>query len=180
LADLGHRHAVASPWRKWYNETVKKKVYIETSVVSYYASRPSRDIVIAARQEITRERWKRILVEFDCHVSVLVVQEAEGGNSQAVSARVEAIAGLPVLQIDKAAEELAKSLIDDGPIPEEKAEDALHIALAARDGMDYLLTWNFTHIHNAQMELSIRRIVERHGYECPVFCSIEELIGDEE
>ena len=160
--------------------TVKKKVYIETSVVSYYTSRQSRDLVIAARQETTRERWKRILVEFDCHVSVLVVQEAEGGDPQAASARVEAIAGLPVLQIDKAAEELAKSLIDDGPIPEEKAEDALHIALAARDGMDYLLTWNFTHIHNAQMELSIRRIVERHGYECPVFCSIEELIGEEE
>jgi predicted nucleic acid-binding protein len=108
------------------------------------------------------------------------VQEAEGGEPQAASARVEAIAGLPVLQIDEAAEELAKALVADGAIPAEKAEDALHIALAARGGMEYLLTWNFAHIHNAQMELSIRRIVQRHGYECPVFCSIEELIGDEE
>lgn len=122
----------------------------------------------------------RMLVEFDCHVSVLVVQEAEGGDPQAASARVEAIAGLPVLQIDEVAEELAKALVDDGAVPEEKAEDALHIGLAARAGMDYLLTWNFAHIHNAQMELSIRRIVQRHGYECPVLCSIEELIGEEE
>ena len=93
---------------------------------------------------------------------------------------MEAIAGLPVLQIDQTAEELAKSLVDDGPFPKEKGEDALHIALAAHDGMDYLLTWNFTHIHNAQMELAIREIVERHGFQCPVFCSIEELIGEEE
>ncbi len=159
---------------------MKAKVYIETSVVSYYASRPSRDLIVAARQEITRERWPRILTEFDCHVSILVVREAEGGDPQAASDRVAAITGLPVLQIDQLAEDLAQSLVDDGPIPREKPEDALHIALAARDGMDYLLTWNFTHIHNAQMETSIRHVVEQHGYQCPVFCSPDELIGDEE
>lgn len=159
---------------------MKAKVYIETSVVSYYTSRPSRDLIVAARQEITRERWARILGEFDCHVSVLVVREAEGGDPHAASDRLAAIAKLPVLEIDPLAEELAQSLLHDGPIPEEKPEDALHIALAARDGMDYLLTWNFTHIHNAQMEMAIRRIVEQYGYQCPVFCSPDELIGDEE
>ena len=159
---------------------MKAKVYIETSVVSYYTSHPSRDLIVAARQEITRERWPCILSEFDCHVSILVVQEAEGGDPQAATERMAAIAGLPVLQIDQLAEALALSLVVDGPIPKEKAEDALHIALSARDGMDYLLTWNFTHIHNAQMEMSIRRIVEEYGYQCPVFCSPDELIGDEE
>ena len=161
-------------------KSMKQKVYIETSVVSYYTSRPSRDLIVAARQEITRERWPRVVTEFECHVSILVVQEAQGGDPQAASARADAIAGLPVLQADQLAEALAQSLVDNGPIPKEKAEDALHIALAARGGMDYLLTWNFTHIHNAQMELSIRRIVEEYGYQCPVFCSPDELIGDEE
>jgi len=84
----------------------------------------------------------------------------------------------PVLQIDELAEDLAKSLIEEGAIPENKPEDALHIALAARDGIDYLLTWNFTHIHNAQMELCIRRIVEHFGYQCPVFCAPDELMGE--
>ncbi len=156
------------------------RVYIETSVVSYYTSRPSRDLIIAARQEITRERWERMLNDFDCHVSILVVQEAEAGDPEASSARGNAIEGLPILQVDEAAEELAGRLIIEGPIPKEKAEDALHIALAARDGMDYLLTWNFTHIHNAQMEMSIRRIIEQYGYQCPVFCAPDELIGEEE
>jgi len=149
-------------------------------VVSYYTSRPSRDLIIAARQEITRERWARVLDEFDCHVSMPVVQEAEGGDPQTASGRLAAIANLPVLQIDPLAEDLARALVSHGPIPEGKPEDALHIALAARDGMDYLLTWNFTHIHNARMETSIRRIVEEYGYECPVFCSPDELIGDDE
>jgi len=99
---------------------------------------------------------------------------------QAASARAQAIAGLPVLQLDQAAEGLAESLIANGPIPREKPEDALHIALAARNGMDYLLTWSFAHIHNAQMELSIRRVVEHCGYQCPVFCSPDELMGDQE
>jgi hypothetical protein len=157
---------------------MKSKVYIETSVVSYRTAQPSRDLVVAARQEITRERWDRIHAEFDCYVSALVVQEAEAGDPDAANARTQAIAGLPVLQIDETAEGLANALIVDGPIPGENPEDALHIALAARDGMDYLLTWNFAHIHNAQMETLIRQIVEQHGYQCPVFCSPDELLGD--
>ena len=157
---------------------MKAKVYIETSVVSYATARPSRDLIVAARQEITRSRWNRILAEFDCYVSALVLQEAEGGDPDAAATRLSAITGLPVLQIDEAAEALAKSLVVDGAIPEQKPEDALHIALSARDGVDYLLTWNFTHIHNAQMELRIRQIVERFGYQCPVFCSPDELMGE--
>ncbi len=159
---------------------MKPKVYIETSVVSYYTASPSRDLVIAARQEVTRERWARILAELDCHVSVLVVQEVKGGNPQAASARLEALAELPILPIDDSAEHLAQALTSEGPIPAGKPEDALHIALAARGGMEYLLTWNFAHIHNAQMERSIRRIVEYNGYQCPVFCSPDELLGDME
>jgi len=157
---------------------MKEKVYIETSVVSYVTARSSRDLIVAARQEITRERWSRILTDFDCFVSILVVQEASGGDQEAAAARLSAIADIPVLQLDEKAEQLAKLLIVDGPIPENEPEDALHIALAARDGVEYLLTWNFAHIHNAQLELSIRRIIEQFGYQCPIFCSPDELIGD--
>ncbi len=159
---------------------MKSKVYIETSVVSYRTARRARDLIIAARQEITHSRWPRIRRDFDCYVSALVVQEAKGGDTEAAAARIAAIAGLPVLQISEDAESLAESLVTDGPIPSNKPEDALHIALAACNGIDYLLTWNFTHIHNAQMEVAIRRIVEQQGYRCPVICSPDELIGEEE
>lgn len=157
---------------------MKPTVYIETSVVSYYTARSSRDLVVAARQELTRECWPRIEADFERHISVLVLQEAEDGDPEAAGKRLQAVSGIPVLRIDDATEELARYLVVNGPIPKGHPNDALHISLAARNGMHYLLTWNFAHIHNAQMENEIRTIVEEHGYQCPVICSPDELIGD--
>ena len=157
---------------------MKSKVYIETSVVSYYTARPSRDIVAAARQELTRNSWKRILSDFDCYISVLVVKEAGNGDQIAASKRLEALSDISVLDLDFEVESLANFLLADGVIPKQYPADALHIALAAQNGMDYLVTWNFTLIHNAQMESSIRRSIEKYGYQCPVFCSPPELLGD--
>jgi predicted nucleic acid-binding protein len=154
-------------------------VYVETSVISYYAARPSRDIVTAARQTITQEWWDEARGRFEVYISVLVVEEAKAGDSDAAQRRLAAISGLPILEINDAAEELAKRLIDGGLIPETSTEDALHIALATVHGMDFLLTWNFRHINNAELKTQIRAVIEAVGYECPVICSPEELGGIE-
>ena len=154
-------------------------VYVETSVISYYAARPSRDIVTAARQIITQEWWDEARGRFEIYISVLVVEEARAGDSDAAQRRLAAISGLPILEISDAAEELAKCLVDRGLIPETGTEDALHIALATVHGMDFLLTWNFRHINNAEMKAQIRVAIEAVGYECPVICSPEELGGIE-
>jgi predicted nucleic acid-binding protein len=153
---------------------MKKKIYIETSVVSYYSNRPSRDLVIAARQQVTREWWEANSPLFDLYISVLVMEEAGSGNESEAQKRLEALNGLPILGISTEAETLADALLA-GPIPKTSAEDALHIALAAVNGIDFLLTWNFRHINNAMMKKQITRIVESNGYECPILCSPEEL-----
>ncbi|MFQ5637958.1 MAG: type II toxin-antitoxin system VapC family toxin [bacterium] len=157
---------------------MKETVYIETSVVSYFTSRPSRDLVIAARQEITREKWPEILDSFESYISALVIQEAEQGDSEAAQKRIGAISNIPVLSISDEAKRLAAILIEEGPIPKEYLEDALHIAIAIVNGLDYLLTWNFTHINNAQMKAKIVSVVEAEGYQCPTICSPEELLGE--
>ena len=144
------------------NETV----YIETSVVSYFTSRPSRDLIIAARQEITREKWSEILTVFEPYISALVIQEAEQGDAEAAHKRIDAISNLPVLSISDEAEHLASLLIKSGPIPDEYPEDALHIAIATVNGIDYLL------------KTKIMSIVEARGYQCPIICSPEELLGE--
>lgn len=154
-------------------------VYVETSVISYYTARPSRDIVIAARQTITQEWWDEAREKFEIYISVLVVEEAKSGNSGAAQRRLNAILGPPILEINDAAEKLAKRLIDEGLVPETSSEDALHIALATVHGMGFLLTWNFRHINNAEMKSQIRAAIEAVGYECPVICSPEELGGIE-
>ncbi len=156
---------------------MKQKIYIETSVVSYYTNRPSRDLVTAARQQVTREWWEERAHHFDLYISVLVLEEAGCGNRAEAQKRLDALDGIPIIRISNEAEELAGALIA-GPIPEKSAEDALHIALAAVNGIDFLLTWNFRHINNAMMKKHIIKIVENYGYECPVLCSPEELEED--
>ena len=157
---------------------MKETVYIETSVVSYFASKPGRDLVIAGRQEITREKWPKILEFFEVYISALVLQEAEQGDPEAAQKRLNVITNLPVLAITDEVEKLASILISEGPIPDKNPEDALHIAIATVNGIDYLLTWNFTHINNAQMKSKIISVVEKYGYPCPIICSPEELLGE--
>lgn len=96
---------------------MKETVYIETSVISYLTSRPSRDIIIAGRQEITRDKWQNICKEFDTYISFLVIQEARYGDSEAAQKRSEIIEKMPALKIDEAAEILADKLLKEKAIP---------------------------------------------------------------
>lgn len=158
--------------------TMKRTIYVETSIVSYYTARPSRDLVVAARQEITHEAWPLLQSEFDCYISALVIQEASRGDREAAEKRLEALFGLPVIEITDQARELAGSLISADAIPDTAEEDALHIAVASLNGMEFLLTWNFSHINNAFKKARITEVIEAHGLASPQICSPEELIGD--
>ncbi len=157
---------------------MKKKVNIGTSVISYYTSRPSRDLVTAARQQVTREWWEEMRQQFDSYISAMVIEEAKGGDLSAAEKRIDAIAEIPVLKVSDEARNLAEILVSSGIITVEHSEDALHIALATVNGMDFLLTWNFAHINNAQIKSEIIKVTEQHGYECPVICSPDELLGE--
>ena len=157
---------------------MKEKVYIETSVVSYLTARPSRDMVIAAHQELTRQWWDTRATAFELLVSELVREEAGGGDGEASGKRMAAIVQVPVLKINEAAVALAERLISEGPIAQEYAADALHIAVAAVNGIDYLLTWNCKHLANAAHRQKIETLVEAAGYVCPVICTPEELMEE--
>jgi predicted nucleic acid-binding protein len=155
----------------------REKVYIETTIVSYYTGRPSRDLVIAGRQEVTRETWELIAGTFDRYISELVLNEISQGDPQYAQRRLASIVGIPVLGITDEAIRLAGHLVKCNAIAKDFPEDALHIALSAANGVDFLLTWNFSHINNAQMKYRITKVVEEHGLMCPVICTPDELIG---
>jgi hypothetical protein len=157
---------------------LKPVVYIETSVISYLTSRPSRDVVIAGRQAISQDWWQCERERFELRISALVEEEISLGDCFAAGRRLDFVAGIPSLAIAENAVELAQSLIDKGAIPKGSEEDALHIAISATQGVDYLLTWNFKHINNAETKQQIGKIVESFGYTCPQLCSPEELGGD--
>ena len=135
---------------------MKRRVYIETSVVSYLASRPSRDVVSAGRQQLTHAWWEIRRPVFDLAISQVVLNEVRAGDPRAAERRLAFIAELPLLDITDEATELAATLIEQVPLPPQASVDAAHIAVAAYHGVDFLLTWNVAHIANA----ALRRRVE--------------------
>lgn len=152
------------------------KAYVETSVISYLTARPSRDPIAAAHQQLTREWWDRRRARFDVYVSELVVQEASRGDATAAKNRLESIAGYPVLLMNPAARALADTIMRNAVLPSKAAADALHIALAAVNGMNFLMTWNCTHIANGFVLQSVNRLCREAGVEPPIVCTPEELM----
>lgn len=155
---------------------MEKRVYVETTVVSYLTAKPSRDIVIASHQEATREPWPKLLTKYDTYISALVFEEAKRGDPDQAKIRLAAMEPFPLLDIDNEARSLAENFIAKKAIPAEYPEDALHIALAAVNGIDVLITWNFAHLNNPFTRKMIRQIVEGEGFVCPEICSPEELM----
>ena len=156
---------------------MKSIVYIESSVISYLTSRPSRDIVIAGKQAITLNWWENHRHRFELRVSILVEEEIGRGDKVAAHLRLASIAEIPSLLISDDATRIADLLLAKGAIPKGSEEDALHIGIAAAQGADFLLTWNFKHINNAETKATIIRLIESCGYICPQLCSPEELGG---
>jgi hypothetical protein len=157
---------------------MKPTVYVETTIPSYLTAWPSRDIVRAGEQQLTRDWWAR-RSEFDLRVSSLVLLECGAGNSEAAALRLAALDGLAVLAQSAEAESLADALLREVPLPAKAVADAMHIAVAAVNGVAYLLTWNCTHIANATLRPRIEGLCRQMGYEPPVICTPKELLGEE-
>jgi predicted nucleic acid-binding protein len=156
------------------------RTYIETSIISYLTARPTSNLIAAAWQKTTIDWWSNRRRCFSLFISELVLEEAGKGNPDAAKARLSALAGIEILRFDKQSADLAKAIVSEGGMPEKSLDDALHVALAAINGMDYLLTWNCRHIDNAETKPRIRAICQSHGFPCPEITTPIELMGDDE
>ncbi len=158
---------------------MKPRLYLETTIPSYLVGRRSRDLMVAAHQQITRDWWELRRDNFDLYASEFVLNEVRSGDAELAGRRLELLARVPVLPTSDEILGLANDLIIEGPIPRKAAADAAHIAVATVHGCDYLLTWNCRHIANAELQRAIRRVVEQYGYEVPILCTPQELMGEE-
>ena len=155
---------------------MKPIIYIETSVVSYLTARPSRDIVIAARQMWTREWWDRASQRGTLRISDLVLEEVSRGDSYAAALRIHALRGIEALSTTSEAQTLATRLIEMQALPPTEPEDALHIALATVSGAHYLVTWNFAHLVGPDVKLKLLDTLRTCGYRPPLLTTPEELL----
>ena len=156
-----------------------KRVYLETTIVSYLTARSSRNLLVAAWQEITNEWWDHRRPQFDLFTSILVRDEVGQGDPEAAQRRLEQLENIPSLSITDSAIDFAKILIGEGAVPKQALDDALHISLSAVHNMDYLLTWNFKHIDNAETKPLIRTLCFNQGIPYPEICTPQELMGED-
>ena len=157
---------------------MKPTVYIETTVISYLTARASRDIVMAAQQLQTREWWDQRRGEFDLFTSELVIKEIRRGDATAAAERVKVAALIQSLKVTPAATQLAHTLIGSLKLPPRAHADALHVGIAATNGIGYLLTWNCRHLANAVLRPRIEVACRGTSVEPPVICTPFELMED--
>lgn len=156
----------------------KPSVYIETTVISYLTAWPSRDVVRLGQQQQTRDWWDARRDDFELFCSELVRREAAAGDPVAAADRLSIISNLHRLSIDPEAEALAQKLIDEVHLPPRGQPDALHVAIAATNGIEYLLTWNCRHLINAVLRPKIEEVCRSNGFAPPGICSPPELMED--
>jgi len=152
-------------------------VYLETSVIGYLASRRSADLVIAANQLLTLEWWTDHRHRFELFVSQATIDECSAGDPAAARERLIFVDGLPVLVVDSQTQNLSQELIGQVGLPAKAAVDAVHIATAAQNSIDYLLTWNCKHIANPSFRHRIDRVLVEAGYVPPVICTPQEMLN---
>ena len=155
-----------------------ESVYLETTFLSYLVARPSRDLIVAGHQQATQDWWEDRREEFECYVSQVVLDEASAGDAMEVQKRLAVIGNMQVLEVTEDDESLAQAILSTGVLPPRALRDAAHIAVAAVNEIDYLLTWNCKHLANAQIARRIALVCERLGYRMPTICTPEELMGE--
>ena len=158
-------------------QVVKRKIYVETSVISYLTARPSKTIIGAAHQQLTLAWWEK-RGQYELMVSEVVVRECGAGDSESAARRLEVVRDLPLLLITEQAIKIAEDLIKQKIVPLKAIEDALHIAIATAHGVDYLVTWNCRHIANPEIQRGIASYLEQIGAVLPFICTPEELLGE--
>ncbi len=158
---------------------MKPRVYIETTIPSYLTAWQSPQLVMAANQQVTREWWESRREDFELYCSELVIREASAGDADAAVRRLAVLQGIPLLEGSPLADSLARTLVSAVSLPAKAASDALHIAISATNGMDYLLTWNCSHIANAALRGRIADVCQSFGLRCPVICTPQELLRGE-
>jgi len=153
-------------------------VYIETSIVSHAAARPTSDLNIAALQMQARDWWRIERPRFDLVTSQLVLNEAAAGNPEAAADRLKLLDAIPLVRITDEVREIAKALVSPSLMPGKAAADALHVAVAAFAGVEYLLTQNCRHIANAHTLPGVYSILADRGYGGLLVCTPAEFLGD--
>ena len=154
----------------------KPTAYIETTVIGHLVGRMLADPIVAGRQAVTRHRWPTACTEYRFFVSKVVADECAAGDPDVAKERLEVLDSLEFIATSPSVDELAHKLIGGSAVPKTEPRDAVHISLAAVNGLEYLVSWNFKHIVNPTTRSAIERVCRDAGFVPPIICTPDELM----
>ncbi|WP_413171066.1 type II toxin-antitoxin system VapC family toxin [Anabaena azotica] len=158
---------------------VRSKIYIETSIPSfYYEIRTEPDMI--ARKEWTRFWWNKVKEQYEVVTSIAVLDELNQGNFPNKQEVIELLSNIPLIDIEPEIAEIVQTYIQNQVMPNDPLGDALHLAIASYHKCDFLLTWNCRHLANANKFGHIRRVNVMLGLYVPALVTPLELMDDEQ
>lgn len=135
-----------------------------------------QSLLVAHNQEFTREWWSTRRTSYQLFSSTVAVNEAMKGDTSLAEERLRFLSEATLLDVNDAATALAFELLRHTRMPTKADVDALHVAIAAVHGMDYLISWNCKHIVNANILPQVYAACRSAGYEPPLICTPLELL----
>ena len=153
-----------------------QSVYVETTIPSYLASQASSQASIAVDQQATREWWEQERKRFRLFTSAFTIDECSRGDTLVAERRLQYLADMPELSVPEDLNLLEYDIINLFQLPKKAFTDASHLALAIVHRMDYLLTWNCTHLANAVLQKELVEYCNYHDLHIPIVCTPETLI----
>ncbi len=180
---LASRNGIAGAFRPAFDDADKRlwpamRIYLESTIPSYLVARPARDLLQAARQQLTRDWWELKRGQHELFSSQVVLDEVAAGEATMARRRLKLLRDVPLLELSAAANRLGREILLSGLLPVSADGDAAHIAVATLHRMDILLTWNCRHIANVAIQHRLRRLVESKGFSLPALATPEEFMGD--
>jgi hypothetical protein len=154
-----------------------RRVYIETTIPSFYHEVRSEPEMVA-RRGWTREWWDHHRSKYELVTSDAVFDELERGDFPQKADALSLLSGVPVVDVDEAIADIVDTYIKHHVMPADPAGDALHLALASFHKCDFLLTWNCSHLANANKFAHIRRVNVALGLFVPSLVTPLELLGE--
>lgn len=162
------------------DSSAKPTAYLETTIPSYLTAWPSRELVMASHQQMTKDWWRTAKARYDCFVSQTVLDEAAQGDPDAVRDRLAMLKDVPMLPPELGVVTLGKDYVTLLRLPPKAYADAIHLAYAVSFELDYLVTWNMRHLANS---LTMRRVTEYNtgrSLHVPLIVTPEYLLQDTE
>jgi hypothetical protein len=154
----------------------KPTAYIETTVIGHLTGRVLGDPIVAGRQTVTRQWWPSAVAKYHLFVSKVVADECSSGDPEAARERLAILDSLDFVAASTRVDDLARELMKGFAVPVTEPRDAVHISLAAVNGLEYLVSWNFKHIVNPTTRSAIERVCLDAGFVPPMICTPDELM----